>query len=141
MQQLGRLIHLPLHGDDSGQLIALESDTVPFDIKRVYTIFNTQQGISRGFHAHKKLQQLVVCLKGSCQFLLDDGTQKGSFELNQPYVGLLITPGIWREMHHFSPDCILMVLASQPYIEEDYIRDYDTFLAFKGIVCTSKHPS
>lgn len=116
-------------GDDRGSLIALESyKNIPFDIKRVYYIFDTKQGVAREFHAHKALTQVLICVKGSCRILLDDGKQKEWATLNQPNQGLMIESFIWHEMHDFSKDCVLMVLASDYYDESDYIRDYDEFL-------------
>jgi dTDP-4-dehydrorhamnose 3,5-epimerase-like enzyme len=123
------LIDLPTLGDERGGLIALESnDSVPFEIKRVYYIIDTKKGISRGFHAHKKLKQLVICVSGSCQFVLDDGINRESVILNDPMQGLLVNKMIWREMHNFSNNCILLVIASQHYCEDDYIRNYQSFL-------------
>ena len=85
-------------------------------------------GRPRGFHAHKKLHQVAVCLAGSCRMTLDDGHEKAAVTLDDPARGILIRQMVWREMHDFSPDCILMVLASHVYDEDDYIRDYDAFL-------------
>ena len=116
-------------GDERGSLIALEGNkSVPFDIKRVYYIFGTKEGVSRGFHAHLNLKQVVVCVKGSCRFVLDNGMQKEEIILDDATKGLLIEDLIWREMYDFSPDCVLMVLASEYYDESDYIREYDDFL-------------
>ena len=116
-------------GDERGSLVALEgSKSVPFDIKRVYYIFDTKEGVSRGFHAHLNLKQVVVCVKGSCRFVLDNGMQKEEIILDDATKGLLIEDLIWREMYDFSPDCVLMVLASEYYDESDYIREYDDFL-------------
>lgn len=124
-----KLIPLQTHGDDRGALIALEQDkNIPFEIKRVYYIFNTKEGVIRGFHAHKKLKQVAIAVKGSCRFLLDNGKERISLLLDNPAQGLLIDSCIWREMHDFSEDCVLLVLASQHYDEADYIRDYDEFL-------------
>lgn len=126
---LVRWIDFSSLGDDRGSMVALEGKkTVPFDIKRVYYIFNTVGGGSRGFHAHKNLKQLAVCVKGNCRFLLDDGKSREEIVLDSPTTGLLIEEMIWREMHDFSPDCVLMVLASEHYDEDDYIRDYQEFL-------------
>lgn len=122
------LINLTSHGDDRGGLVALERETVPFDIKRVYYIFDTKQNVSRGFHAHKNLQQLAVCVKGQCRFVLDDGYERVDCILDSPVKGLLINSVVWREMHDFSEDCILMVLANECYDENDYIRSYQEFL-------------
>lgn len=121
------LISLPSLGDERGGLVALESNgAVPFDIKRVYYIFNTQN-VPRGFHAHKALLQLAICLKGSCTMLLDDGVVREKILLDSPLQGLLIPNMVWREMHDFSDDCVLLVLASEIYDESDYIRDYQQF--------------
>jgi dTDP-4-dehydrorhamnose 3,5-epimerase-like enzyme len=116
-------------GDNRGSLIALEENhNVPFDVKRVYYIFSTKENIRRGFHAHKNLKQLAICVSGSCTFLLDDGMTKQYIELNAPTQGLLIEGLVWREMYNFSSDCVLMVLADAYYDENDYIREYDDFL-------------
>ncbi|MFN4105305.1 sugar 3,4-ketoisomerase [Acinetobacter johnsonii] len=124
-----KLIPLQAHGDERGSLIALEQDkNIPFPIKRVYYIFDTQEGVTRGFHAHKELKQVAIAVKGSCRFLLDDGKEKVSFLLDNAAQGLLIESCIWREMSDFSEDCVLMVLADNFYDESDYIRDYDEFL-------------
>jgi dTDP-4-dehydrorhamnose 3,5-epimerase-like enzyme len=110
-------------------LIALEENyNVPFDVKRVYYIFGTEQGVRRGYHAHKNLKQLAICVSGSCTFLLEDGMQQKHITLSSPTQGLLIEGLIWREMYDFSPDCVLMVLADAYYDEADYIRDYENFL-------------
>ncbi len=117
-------------GDSRGSLVALEGGrSVPFDIKRVYYLFHTGEGVSRGFHAHKKLTQVAICVTGSCRFVLDDGRQQEEIVLNSPVKGLVIEGLIWREMHDFTPDCVLMVLADQYYDEADYIRDYQEFIS------------
>lgn len=116
-------------GDERGSLVALESNkSVPFDIKRVYYIFDTKEGVSRGYHAHKNLKQVAVCVTGSCRFVLDDGYHQEEIVLDSSTKGLLIEDLIWREMHDFTPDCVLMVLASEHYDESDYIRDYQKFV-------------
>jgi dTDP-4-dehydrorhamnose 3,5-epimerase-like enzyme len=116
-------------GDIRGSLVALEDGKdIPFRIKRVYYIYGTKEGVSRGFHAHKELSQVAICINGSCKFLLDNGNKKENILLNTPEKGLLIEKMVWREMYDFSDDCILMVLASEHYDESDYIRDYDEFL-------------
>lgn len=122
-------IDLPVLGDDRGSLVAIEaSDTIPFEVQRVYYIFNTKSGVARGFHAHHQLQQLAVCVSGKCRMVLDDGQTTEEAWLDSPNKGLLIGDMIWREMHDFSDDCVLLVLASEHYDESDYIRDYDEFL-------------
>jgi dTDP-4-dehydrorhamnose 3,5-epimerase-like enzyme len=123
------IINFEIKGDERGSLIALEGNkNIPFDIKRVYYIFDTKSNVRRGFHAHKKLKQLLVCVAGSCKILLDDGKSKEEISLDNPSKGLLIESMIWREMFDFSPDCVLMVLADDIYDERDYIRQYDEFL-------------
>jgi dTDP-4-dehydrorhamnose 3,5-epimerase-like enzyme len=116
-------------GDERGSLVALEGNkNVPFDIKRVYYIFGTKEGVSRGFHAHRILKQVAVCVTGSCRFVLDNGKKREEVVLDKSTTGLSIEGLTWREMHDFSPDCVLMVLASEYYDQSDYIRDYDEFL-------------
>ena len=116
-------------GDERGSLVALEgSKSVPFDIKRVYYIFDTKEGVSRGFHAHRNLKQVAVCVTGSCRFVLDNGKQKEEVVLDSAIKGLLINDLIWHEMYDFSSDCVLIVLASEHYNESDYIRNYQEFL-------------
>ena len=117
------------HGDERGQLVALEEfKDIPFRIKRVYYMYDTGEGIHRGFHAHKTLKQILICIHGSCKVLLDNGEEKKIVSLEKPYEGLYISHNMWREMYDFSPDAVLMVLASEYYDESDYIRDYDQFL-------------
>ena len=117
------------HGDDRGQLIALEEyNDIPFEIKRVYYMYDTKGGVRRGYHAHKSLEQILVCIHGTCKVLMDNGREKKIVPLEKPYEGLYIPNNIWREMYDFSQDAVLMVLASDYYKEEDYIRDYDAFL-------------
>lgn len=124
------LIKFPALGDERGALVALEANRqIPFDIKRVYYIYGTAQGVARGFHAHKALKQVAICLKGSCRFVMDDGKDKQDVILATPEKGLLINAMQWHEMYDFSEDCVLMVLADQLYDESDYIRDYDYFLS------------
>ncbi len=129
-----KMITLKSIGDDRGHLIALEAcREIPFDLKRIYYIFNTKEGVSRGYHAHKNLKQLAVCVSGKCRMILDDGQIREEYWLDSPTKGLLIDSMIWREMHDFSEDCVLAVLASEFYSESDYIRDYNHFL--KEINC------
>jgi dTDP-4-dehydrorhamnose 3,5-epimerase-like enzyme len=124
-----QLINFNQLGDDRGSLVALENTkNIPFDIKRIYYIFDTKADVSRGFHAHKALQQVAICLKGSCKFMLTDGNVREEVVLNNPATGLVIGNMMWREMHEFSEDCVLLVLASEYYDEQDYIRDYSRFL-------------
>lgn len=124
-----KTVNFPPLGDERGHLVALEANkAVPFDIKRVYYLFDTKEGIARGFHAHKNLKQVAVCVKGSCRFVLDNGQTKESIVLDKATTGLLIEGLVWREMHEFSSDCVLLVLASEHYDEADYIRGYQQFL-------------
>ena len=123
------------HGDDRGQLVALEEFIdIPFEIKRVYYMYDTKDGVHRGFHAHKNLEQILICIHGSCKVLLDNGKEKKVVPLEKPYEGLYVSNKMWREMYDLSPDAVLMVLASDLYKEEDYIRDYNEFLKMNGIV-------
>lgn len=120
-------------GDERGSLIALEGTRdVPFEIKRVYYLFGTVANAQRGFHAHRHLQQFAVCISGSCIMKISDGASEQDVVLDDPRKGLLIGKMVWREMRDFSPDAVLMVLASELYDERDYIRDYDDFLAAVG---------
>lgn len=119
------------HGDERGQLVSLEEHKdIPFEIKRVYYMYDTGKGVHRGFHAHKQLEQILVCIHGNCKILLDNGQDKKIVPLEKPYEGLYIAHDMWREMYDFSPDAVLMVLASLPYDESDYIRDYNEFLCY-----------
>ncbi|APW66995.1 dTDP-6-deoxy-3,4-keto-hexulose isomerase [Poseidonibacter parvus] len=116
-------------GDERGSLIAIEEGyNTPFEIKRVYYIFDTKEGVERGFHAHINLKQMAIVVKGSCTFTLDNGKTREELKLDNPNKGLLIEGLIWREMKDFSEDCVLVVIASEHYDESDYIRDYNKFL-------------
>lgn len=123
-----RKISFDIHGDERGSLVAIEGEpTIPFDIKRVYYIWGTQAGVVRGNHAHRNLQQVLICTSGSCVVTVDDGVDRVDVPLNDPTQGLYIGPMWWREMKDFSDDAVLLVLASEIYSESDYIRDYPTF--------------
>lgn len=123
------LLDLKINGDERGSLIALESlKNIPFAIKRVYYLFDTKDGVQRGFHAHRVLNQLLVCVSGSCSVLIDNGMEKEVVNLTENNVGLVIGPMLWREMFNFSSNCVLMVLADDYYNESDYIRNYDEFI-------------
>jgi dTDP-4-dehydrorhamnose 3,5-epimerase-like enzyme len=127
--ELVQWIEFPSLGDDRGSLVALEGNkTVPFNIKRVYYIFGTQPGVSRGFHAHKALKQVAVCITGKCRMLLANGTEEAEVWLDDPARGIAIEEMVWHEMHDFSPDCVLLVMASENYDESDYIRSYEDFI-------------
>jgi dTDP-4-dehydrorhamnose 3,5-epimerase-like enzyme len=117
-------------GDERGGLVALEAHKdIPFDIKRVYYISGTDAGVARGFHAHKELMQVAVCITGQCKFIMDDGSNKQEVIMDSPVKGIMIDKMQWHEMHDFSKDCVLLVLASDHYVESDYIRNYKNFLA------------
>ena len=127
------LIRFGVFGDNRGSLIALENGhNLPFDVKRVYYIYGTKDGVSRGFHAHRKLKQMLIAVRGSVTVKCEYGDRKKEYALNRPDEGLLIEGLVWREMHDFSPDCVLVVLADEYYSESDYIRDYETFLKENG---------
>lgn len=122
------------HSDRKGNLTVVENgDTFPFNVKRVYYLYDVPGGESRGSHAHKDLSQLIVAASGSFRVTLDDGKYRRSFFLNRPYQGLYVKPGIWRDLDDFSSGAVCMVLASEIYMGEDYIRDYEEFLEFRGL--------
>ena len=122
------------HSDRKGNISVVENGiTVPFDVKRVYYLYDVPGGESRGSHAHKELSQLIIAASGSFRVTLDDGNVKRSFILNRPDQGLYVKPGIWRDLDDFSSGAVCMVLASEVYKEDDYIRDYNNFLDFRNI--------
>ena len=122
-----------IHGDDRGQLVALEANKdIPFEIKRIYYIYETKEGVHRGYHAHKGLEQVLICVHGTCKILLDNGFERIIVPLEKANEGLYIASNMWRELFDFSPGAVLMVLASEFYDEDDYIRNYEDFLAFIG---------
>ena len=124
-----KIVNFKTLGDERGSLIAIEEGyNAPFDIKRVYYIFDTKKGVIRGYHAHVNLKQIAIAVKGSCTFILDDGKKREEIQLSKPTQGLFIEGLIWREMKDFSEDCVLVVLASEHYDESDYIRDYQKFV-------------
>ena len=127
-----KVIDLRKISDPRGNLTPIEGGgDIPFEIKRIYYLYDVPSGESRGAHAHKELRQMIIAANGSFTITLDDGTNKKSFTLNRPYQGLLIVPGIWRDLDDFSSGAVLLCLASEHYIAEDYIRDYDEFLKYK----------
>ena len=136
MDRLIKWVEFPPLGGHRGSLVALEANkTIPFDIKRIYYLFGTKQDVTRGLHAHLALKQVMLCLTGCCKILLDDGLVRESVVLDSPTKGLLVESLIWREMSHFSSDCVLLVIASEHYDESDYIRDYVEFkrtINYKG---------
>ena len=121
------------HSDRKGNITVVENmKTVPFAVKRAYYLYDVPAGESRAGHAHKELNQLIIAAGGSFDLCLDDGNVKRTYTLNQPNIGLLIVPGIWRELNNFSSGATCLVLASQIYDENDYIRDYSQFLTLKN---------
>lgn len=121
------------HSDRKGNLTVVENGkTLPFDIKRVYYLYDIPGGESRGAHAHRNLEQFIIAASGSFKVTLDDGNCKRTFFLNRPYQGLYVKPGMWRDLDDFSSGAICMVLASEVYQKEDYIRDYKEFIDFRN---------
>lgn len=128
-----KLLDFPKNHQLNGNLTSITNgEEVPFDIKRIYYLYDVPGGNSRGGHAHRNLYQIMVALSGSFTVTLDDGNSKQSFHLFQPYQGLLIPPGLWRDLDTFSSGSICMVLASELYEEEDYFRNYDQFKWWKS---------
>ena len=124
-------IFFPKFVDERGSLISIEFEShVSFDIKRAYYIFNNSENHRRGFHAHKKLKQLFVVMAGSCLIDFDDGKERVSYSLDSPDFGVVVNGIFWREMHSFTPDCVLCVFADHEYDPADYINDYQEFLNF-----------
>lgn len=122
------IISLPKIADPRGNLTFIEGNNhVPFPIERVYYLYDVPGGADRGGHAHKQLKQLIIAISGSFDVVLDDGRERKKVQLNRSYHGLLVTSMIWREIENFSSGAVCLVLASRPYEEEDYYRDYDTF--------------
>ena len=124
------LISLPKIEERRGNLSVIEKDTIPFEIKRVYYLYDVPSGAERGGHAHKNLQQFLVALSGSFDVVLNDGKESKIVTLNKPFEGLLIKAGIWRELQNFSSGSVCLVVASEVYIEADYIRDFEDFVAY-----------
>jgi dTDP-4-dehydrorhamnose 3,5-epimerase-like enzyme len=128
------VLYFPKIENRAGNISPLENNrTIPFEVKRVYYLYDVPGGETRGGHAHKALHQLVIAAGGSFDVLLNDGKNQRVVNLNRPYLGLYIVPGMWRELLNFSSGSICLVLASTHYDESDYIRDYNHFLNFKGI--------
>ena len=126
-----KILSIPKIEERRGNLSVIENDTIPFSIKRVYYLYDVPAGSERGGHAHKELQQFLVALSGSFDVVLNDGEEERIVTLNKPYEGLLINPGIWRELQNFSSGSICLVVASDVYREDDYIRDFDEFMCSK----------
>ncbi|MBR2231841.1 MAG: WxcM-like domain-containing protein [Prevotella sp.] len=133
MKELGRIIELPKITDPRGNLTVAEAFTnVPFDIRRAYWVYDVPGGESRGGHAHKRLRQLVIAMSGSFTVTLDNGHEQQKYLLNHPWEGLLIETETWRTLDDFSSGAVCLVLASEPFEEDDYIYDYDEFLKYIG---------
>ena len=130
-----RIIELPKISDPRGNLTFVESgNQIPFDISRVYYLYDVPGGSERGGHAHKDLNQLIIAISGSFDIILDDGNEKKRFHLNRSYYGLYVCPMIWRKLDNFSSGSVCMVLASNPYDEADYYRDYNEYLSSLAIL-------
>ena len=124
-------IPFPTHTNDTGSLSFFEGERhIPFAIRRVYYIYDVAEGARRGFHAHKNLKQVLFCIHGSCDLLLDDGSEKTVVTLSKASEGILLEGVIWREMFNFSPGAVLIVMASEYYDEADYIRNYEAFMKY-----------
>jgi dTDP-4-dehydrorhamnose 3,5-epimerase-like enzyme len=123
-----QIINFPKITDARGNLSFIEGNRhIPFTIKRIYYLYDVPSGATRGGHAHKTLSQLIIALSGSFDVILDDGKKKKLFFLNRPHYGLLITPGVWREIENFSSNSVALVIVSDLFDEKDYIRDYQVF--------------
>jgi dTDP-4-dehydrorhamnose 3,5-epimerase-like enzyme len=124
-----RIIDLPKISDPRGNLTFIEGGNhIPFDIKRIYYLYDVPGGAERGAHGHKQLRQLIVAMSGSFDVVLDDGSRKKTFHMNRSYYGLYVSPMMWREVTNISSGAVCMVLASETYDESDYFRDYSQFL-------------
>lgn len=128
-----KIIQLPKIKDHRGNLSIVEKDVIPFVFKRVYYLYDVPSGASRGGHAHREQQEFLIALSGSFEVMIDDGVNKDVVTLNRPDKGLLINTGTWRELENFSSGSICLVFNSDVFSEEDYIRNYDEFLLFKGL--------
>lgn len=130
-----KIIELPKFLDKRGNLSFIEEfKHIPFKIKRAYWIYDVPGGENRGGHAFKENEEIIIALSGSFDVILDDGLKKETFSLNRSYYGLYVPKGLWREMHNFSTNSLAFILSSLNYNENDYIRDYEDFLKFKGNV-------
>jgi mannose-6-phosphate isomerase-like protein (cupin superfamily) len=127
-----QIIDIPKISEPRGNLSVIEKDVIPFEMKRVYYLYDIPSGAERGGHAHKNLQQFLIALSGSFDVVLKDGQRELKITLNRPNQGLLIKSGIWRELENFSSGSVCLVIASDVYNEEDYIREYEDFLLFKS---------
>ena len=127
-----KILSIPKIEDPRGNLSVIENDVIPFDIKRVYYLYDVPSGAERGGHSHKEQQEFLVALSGSFDVILNDGNHQKTVTLNKPFEGLLITNGIWRELKNFSSGAVCLVIASDVFLEEDYIREFEDFLKSKS---------
>ena len=125
-----KIIDIPKINNTKGNIGVIENDTIPFNVKRVYYLFDIPSGSRRGGHAHKKLKQVLIAISGSFDVVLKDGKSKETITLNRPDKGLLIENNIWRELENFSSGSVCLVLASEEFSEDDYIRNYKEYLSF-----------
>ena len=131
--------HFQKHSDGRGNLISVEEGKdIPFSIRRVYYMYGVPERTERGYHAHKKLKQVLICVSGSCTIVLDNGLERETVVLSDPGEGIYIGETVWREMKDFTPETVLMVLASELYDESDYIRDYEEYLFYIRTIKTQK---
>ena len=129
-----KLIEIPKICDSRGNLSVIEGDTIPFEFKRVYYLYDVPSGAERGGHSHKDQKEFLIALSGSFDVILNDGSNQTKITLNKPNFGLLIPTGIWRELENFSSGSVCLVLASEKFSEDDYIRDFDDFLKTKDFM-------
>ena len=125
------LIAIPKIEDNRGNLSVIEDNVIPFEMKRVYYLYDVPSGAERGGHSHKEQKEFLIALSGSFDVILNDGTEIKTITLNKPFEGLLINPGIWRELNNFSSGSVCLVIASAVFDENDYIREFDEFMSFK----------
>lgn len=126
-----QLIHIPVVEDTRGNLAFIQENVIPFTFKRVYYLFDVPTNAYRGGHSHKEQHEFLIPLSGSFEVIIDNGEEKKTYFMNKPNVGLLIPSGYWRELQNFSSGAVCLVLNSDLFLEEDYIRDYDEYLALK----------
>ena len=126
-----QIIQIPKIHDPRGNLSVIENNVIPYEIKRVYYLYDVPSGAERGGHSHKEQQEILIALSGSFDVILNDGKQEKTITLNKPFEGLLIVNGIWRELKNFSSGAVCLVIASDVFEEQDYIRDFDHFLKSK----------
>ena len=124
-----KILSIPKIEDPRGNLSVIENDVIPFDIKRIYYLYDVPSGAERGGHSHREQYEFLVALSGSFDVILNDGNQQKTVSLNKPFEGLLITNGIWRELKNFSSGAVCLVIASDVFSEEDYIRDFEDFIS------------